>query len=723
MTGIVWGALEERNLELGPTANVTEDRFEHWRLARDADNVAWLVMDKKGASANTLSADVLEELNTALDEIERDRPKGLVIRSAKRSGFIAGADIGEFRHLKTVDEVAQKIGQAHEVVDRLDRLAIPTVAVMHGYALGGGLELALACDRRIAIHGTKLGFPEVMLGLHPGLGGTARSTFLIDPTQAMTMMLTGKSHPARRAKRMGLVDEVIEERHVLNAVKAAVSGSLESHARSFRDRTLSSYPARRFAASRMRAQAAEKAPPEHYPAPEALISLWEEHGGDFEAMKREEIRSFARLLVSDTSRNLVRVFFLREHMKALGKGKASFGHVHVVGAGAMGGEIAAWCALRGLDVTLSDMKVEVLGKAVGHAHELFTGILKEGAKIRDAMDRLVPDPNGHGIRHADLVIEAVPEKVEIKRKVYEQVEPQLKEGAILATNTSSIRLEELRGHLKDPSRFVGLHFFNPVSRMQLVEVVRHDQASEDALAKATSFTTLIDRLPAPVKSAPGFLVNRALMPYLMEALLLLDEGKSKETIDRAAEEFGMPMGPIELADQVGLDICMDVAGMLRGSIDRPLPETPAWLKDKVEKGELGKKTGKGLYEWKDGKAQKNDKGGTYDREITERLILPMLDACATCYREGVIDDLDALDGAMIFGTGFAPFRGGPMKYARDRRISDVTASLKRLEKKHGERFSPDPGWAAIDKHFAHEGEDRGEEKSGGPAEAPAAARA
>jgi 3-hydroxyacyl-CoA dehydrogenase/enoyl-CoA hydratase/3-hydroxybutyryl-CoA epimerase len=294
------------------------------------------------------------------------------------------------------------------------------------------------------------------------------------------------------------------------------------------------------------------------------------------------------------------------------------------------------------------------------------------------------------VRSADLVIEAVPETLDLKRRVYAATEPRLKPDAILATNTSSIPLEELRTGLQRPERLIGVHFFNPVSRMQLVEVVSHDQASQDVLAKARAFLGAIDRLPAPVKSAPGFLVNRALMPYLAEAMLMMDEGIKRETIDAAALDFGMPMGPIELADQVGLDICVHVADVLRKSLPRPMPDVPQWLRLKVEKGELGRKTGKGFYDWKDGEAVKDKNAPKPTDVMTDRLILPMLDVCVTCLREGVVADEDTVDGAMIFATGFAPFRGGPMHYARAR--GDVRQTLERLAQLYGERFRPDPGW-------------------------------
>ena len=417
----------------------------------------------------------------------------------------------------------------------------------------------------------------------------------------------------------------------------------------------------------MRSEAAKKAPKEHYPAPYALIDLWVAHGGDRDAMQKAEIKSFSRLLVTETSRNLVRVFFLREKLKGLAKGDWNGRRIHVIGAGAMGGDIAAWCAWHGFTVSLADMKPEPLAGAIKRAAELYGKIGRDDRrKVRDALDRLIPDLKGEGAASADLIIEAVPENLGLKQKVFAGIEPKMKPGAILATNTSSIPLEQLREGLQRPERLVGIHFFNPVSRMQLVEVVSHDKVADDVLADARAFLGRIDRLPAPVKSAPGFLVNRALTPYMLEAMVMLDEGIKKETIDKAAEDFGMPMGPIELADQVGLDICLHVAEMLKSS-NPDLPDPPQWLKDKVAKGELGKKTGKGLYDWKDDHAVKAHEAGTPPPDMTDRLILPMLNVCMACLREGVVADEDIVDGAMIFATGFAPFRGGPMHYAQDAR--------------------------------------------------------
>jgi 3-hydroxyacyl-CoA dehydrogenase / enoyl-CoA hydratase / 3-hydroxybutyryl-CoA epimerase len=693
MDSQIMNVLGDRVLELGPTPDANSP-YRNFRLTRDGDGVAWLLFDREGTSANTLSADLIEELDKVLAELENQRPTGLVIRSAKKSGFIAGADVNAFRGATDVTAVEAEIGRAHAVIDRLETLRVPSVAVIHGFCLGGGLEVALACQMRIAIEDARFGFPEVMLGLHPGLGGTARFTQTVNPLQSMPLMLTGKTIDARKAKSLGLVDAVTQERHVLNAVKDAVSGRLKPAKPGMFNTLFGFGSVRSLAASRMRSEAAKVAPEANYPAPYALIDLWEKHGGDRRAMLRAEQPSFAKLMVTPTAQNLIRVFFLREQMKKIAGSGNKIAHVHVIGAGAMGGDIAAWCAGQDLRVTLADMKPEPIAGAIKRAAELYGKILRKRTAVRDALDRLMPDMQAEGVRNADLIIEAVPEKLELKQKVYAGIEPKMKPGAILATNTSSIPLQDLRTTLQKPERLLGLHFFNPVSRLQLVEVVSHDGTDPELLKQALAFVGAIDRLPLPVKSSPGFLVNRALTPYMLEAMLMLDEKIDKTVIDAAAKKFGMPMGPIELADQVGLDICLDVGDMLRSKFGDALPSTPAWLRDKVARGELGRKTGKGFYTWKDGKA---DTGGMSaisepSAEMIDRLILPMSNVCVACLREGIVDDADVVDGAMIFGTGYAPFRGGPLNYARTRGVENVVATLDALTDKFGGRFTPDAGW-------------------------------
>lgn len=686
--------LADRVLELGPKPE-PGGPYRHFKLTRDADGIAWLLFDREGASANTLSADLIEELETVLAALEAQRPTGLVIRSAKPSGFIAGADVNEFRGATDPWPVEVAIGRAHTVIDRLEGLKMPTVAVIHGFCLGGGLEVALACQSRIAIEGARFGFPEVMLGLHPGLGGTARFTRLVNPMQAMTLMLTGKTIDARKAKSLGLVDAVAEERHVRNAVRDAVFGRLKRAKPGPLNSILNLGPVRGLLAKRMRAEAGKAAPREHYPAPYALIDLWEQHGDDKLAMLRAEKTSFAQLMVTPSAQNLIRVFFLREQMKKLAGGGNRIEHVHVIGAGAMGGDIAAWCAGQGFHVTLADMKPEPIAGAIKRASDLFGKILRKRIDIRDALDRLIPDMDGEGVRNADLIIEAVPEKLELKQKIYAALEPRMKPGAILASNTSSIPLQDLRTTLTKPERLVGLHFFNPVSRLQLVEVVSHDGSDPEMLKAALAFVGAIDRLPLPVRSSPGFLVNRALTPYMLEAMVMLDQKIDKSVIDAAAVKFGMPMGPIELADQVGLDICLAVGDMLRSKFGDQLPPTPAWLREKVAKGELGRKTGKGFYLWKDGKADKSAVSPSMPEpteEMIDRLVLPMSNVCVAALREGIVDNADAVDGAMIFGTGYAPFRGGPLNYARTRGPENVVSTLHALADKFGDRFAPDAGW-------------------------------
>lgn len=692
MDSKILNAMKDHVLELGPTPS--PGPYRHFKLTRDQDGIAWLLFDREGASANTLSTEVLEEFSQILTALENERPAGLVLRSAKRSGFIAGADINEFRGLSDTSLVEQQLGRGHDILNRLENIKLPTVAVVHGFCLGGGLEVVLACNMRIAIDGARFGFPEVLLGLHPGFGGTARAVHLFNPVEAMTMMLTGKNVDARKAKALGLVDAVTQERHVRGAVKDAIFGRLKRN-RSKLPGVMNLGPARKLLASRMRTEARKKAPPENYPAPYALIDLWEKHGGDRAGMLEAEKRSFAKLMVSPTAQNLIRVFFLRDEMKKLAGGRSQIKHVHVIGAGAMGGDIASWCAHQGLRVTLADMQPAAIAGAMRRASDLFSKITRSRVGQRDELDRLIPDMTGEGAKHADLVIEAVPEKLQLKQSIYAGLEKVMKPEAILATNTSSIPLEELRTSLQRPERLLGIHFFNPVSRLQLVEVISHDQVDPEALANAMKFVGGIDRLPLPVKSSPGFLVNRALMPYLMEALLMLDEKIDKLTIDEAAEKFGMPMGPIELADQVGLDICLAVGDELRSKLGDSIPPAPQWLREKVAKGELGRKSGRGFYEWVDGRVQKEPAVVHATPDMTDRLVLPMSNVCVACLREGIVDNPDTVDGAMIFGTGYAPFRGGPLNYARERGPENVANALAALAARYGERFKPDAGWATF----------------------------
>ncbi|MFT7137367.1 MAG: 3-hydroxyacyl-CoA dehydrogenase/enoyl-CoA hydratase/3-hydroxybutyryl-CoA epimerase [Akkermansiaceae bacterium] len=690
MAGPVLEFLGAMKLELGAAG----DPDGNWRTGSDADGILWLALDKKDTGTNTISEDIIRELGAHIAAAEKDVPKALVIRSAKQSGFAAGADITSFDTMSD-EGTADLLKQGHDVLDRIEALTCPTICVVHGAALGAGFELALACDYRIAVDGATFAFPEVQLGLHPGLGGTFRLPALIDPTEAITMMLTGKTVHAKRAKSLGIVDVIAEERHVAAVVQAAANRKIDEHEQGLKARALGFEQARSLVARQMRSETEKKAPKEHYPAPYALIEIWEEHGGNRDDMQRGEIKSFAKLLKTDTSKNLRRVFFLRQQLKGAGRGDDGIAHVHVIGAGAMGAEIAAMAAIKGKRVTLSDVETDPLGRAVKQAAEICKDKHLSRTETRDALDRLMPDPQGYGIARADLIIEAAPEKMELKEKLYGGLKGKMKAGAIIASNTSSLSVNELITHAPAKTRFAGLHFFNPVSKIDLVEVVKGEATNAKTVNRLAAFCGAIGKLPAKVGDYPGFVVNRALTPYLMEAMVLMDEGVPKEVIDTAALRFGMPMGPVSLADQVGLDIGLHVAESLREKLDKPMADISQVLRDKVEAGDLGKKTGKGFYEWSDGTMHPDANMDNASEDITDRLILPMLNACVEVLRCKVAKNEDQVDGAMIFATGWAPFRGGPMHYARSRGIGDIVSRLKELEQAYGLRFIPDEGWQSL----------------------------
>ncbi len=674
--------------------NIPVDIKHQWSLAIDADRIAWLTFDKPGASANSLSRAAMEELDERLAAVAKASPAGLVIVSAK-SGFIAGADVSEFGQVRRPDEAVPSIRAAHTVLQRLEDLPFPTVAAINGYCLGGGLELALACRHRVVADDPKvtLGLPEVMLGIHPGFGGTVRSVRLLGVATAMDLMLTGKNLRPDKALRAGLVDLVVPAAQLREAAKKLALQPRPRRQAAVGQRLLNLPLLRSIVAGKIEQQVRRRAREAHYPAPYAIIDLWRRHGASRRTGYEAEAQSVARLVCTPTSRNLVRVFFLQERLKGLGgKDLPNAGHVHVVGAGVMGGDIAAWCALRGFSVTLQDRSVELVQPALDRARAFFEKRSRVPGQAAEQMARLQADVAGTGVARADVVIEAIFENLEAKRALYARVEPQLGLRAIMATNTSSLMLEPLAEQLGDPGRLVGLHFFNPVAQMPLVEVIESGATSPAARAAALAFTRAIDKLPLPTRSAPGFLVNRVLMPYMTEAMLIAGEGVPLAAIDEVAVRFGMPMGPIELADIVGLDVCLHVGRILAAAYGGPAPDAVAPL---VEAGKLGKKSGQGLYEWRDGKPVKPPvaPAAKVPDDLEDRLMLALVNEAMAVLREGIVADADLIDAGVIFGSGFAPFRGGPLRYAQERDVAAVVARLEALAAQHGKRFRPDPGWA------------------------------
>ncbi len=674
----------------------TTKRGEHWSYEIDAERLAWLTLDMHGSGTNVLSRAVMEELYETLVDLEAQRPRALLVRSDKKSGFIAGADIKEFTALEDPEQAFELIRNGQRVMDKLESLPFPSIALINGFALGGGLELALACRYRIVVDedSARLGLPEVKLGIHPGFGGTVRATRLLDPTDAMDLMLTGRGLRPRAAKKIGLVDQVVPSRHLERAGRLMALAPPRRKKPGAKARLLNSRPARAALAKVLEKKVSGKAKKRHYPAPYAIIDLWKEHADDAAEMYEAEARSIAELMCTSTSRNLVRVFLLQDRLKSLGsKKKLDCRRVHVIGAGVMGGDIAAWAALRGMEVTLEDRAAEYIGPAIARAHQTFSKKLKNKRKVRAAMDRLMPDVHGDGVASADVVIEAIFENLEAKQTLFGRIEPQLKPGAVLATNTSSIRLEQIAGALSDPARLIGLHFFNPVAMMPLVEVIRSDSSRDSEIERGLAFARHIDKLPLPCASAPGFVVNRVLMPYMMEAFRAGNEGVPLAVIDKAATDFGMPMGPVELADTVGLDVALGVSEVFAKEFGMEVPER---LRTMVEQKRLGRKTGRGFYEWRKGKPVREKDGDTVaPADLADRLILPMINEAVALLREGVVDDPDLLDAGVIFGTGFAPFTGGPLNYARARGVDEVVGALRMLAERHGPRFEPDSGWSRV----------------------------
>lgn len=641
--------------------------LKDWRFSVDGEGIAWAIFDREGESANSLGRRPIEELQAIVEKVEADARaktvRGLVIMSGKERTYIVGADIREFENFTSEQQVVDSLRPVNSMLDRIERLPVPVVAAIHGVCVGGGLELILACHYRIATRDdtTRVGFPEVKLGIFPGFNGTARSIKQVGPMAAMTNMLTGGMIRAGAAKAMGFIDQLVGSPGELRwAARKAVLQNRKSTPAGFAKMILTKWPARGLLANKMRSETAKKARKEHYPAPFALIDLFEQYGGNLDAMKAAETKAFAPLMVSDTSRNLRRVFRLTELLK--GQAPKGLGwkpsRVHVIGAGTMGADIAGVCVAAGMEVTLQDINADQLAKGIAAQSKLFSRKFKTKPLKAAAKQRLIADPDGKGIARADVIIEAIVERLDIKQKLFADLETKIKPGAVLATNTSSLKLSDISAPMKDPGRLIGLHFFSPVAQMPLVEVVRGANTREEEVKKGASFVTAIDKFPLITKDVPGFLVNKVLTPYMFTAMERLEKGEDKEKIDEAARAFGMPMGPIELADNVGLDVCAHVAKILGQSSEG------SRLERLVASGRLGKKTGEGFYVWKDGKPVKSET--KYSKAEIEKLgrelIAPMVAESQKSLDEGVVESADLVDAGMIFGTGFAPFRGGPLHY-------------------------------------------------------------
>jgi 3-hydroxyacyl-CoA dehydrogenase/enoyl-CoA hydratase/3-hydroxybutyryl-CoA epimerase len=651
-----------------------------WKYSVDGQGIAWAVFDREGESQNSFSRRALEELGAIVDAVERgarDRTiRGLVIISGKEKGFIVGADVREFEQLTSEREVVESVSLVNGYLDRIERMPVPVVCCIHGFCLGGGLELALACHWRIATRddATRLGFPEVRLGIFPGFNGTARSIRQAGALAAMPLMLTGSMIRATAARGMGLVDELAPSPlNLAWMARKAIDRKRKSKPAPWWKDLARQWPGRGLLASRMRSETAKKAREDHYPAPFRLIDLFETHGGNLEGMKAAETRAFAPLMMGDTSRNLRRVFRLMEMLKSQAPKDLAFKplRVHVIGAGVMGADIAGWCVASGMEVSLQDMNAEQIGKGIAAQKKLFSRRFRTKPLRDAAAARLLADPSGANIGRADVVIEAIVERLEAKQSLFKSIEGRLKPGAVLATNTSSIMIEEIAAPLADPGRLVGIHFFNPVAQMPLVEVIRGSDTREEEVEKGCAFVTAIDKFPLVARSSPGFVVNRVLGPYMMAALQRVDRGEPKEKIDEAARTFGMPMGPVELADTVGLDVCASVGRILK------LASGPssAKLDQMVAAGKLGKKSGEGFYVWKDGKPQKAQAEKPWDKGELERLgrelAEPLIREAERVRDERIVESADLVDAGVIFGTGFAPFRGGPLHFAANEVQSNV----------------------------------------------------
>ncbi len=684
-------------------------------LQIESDGVAWLIFEVPG-KLNVLSSDVMFQLNELIGDVERaaGRIKALIIRSGKDGSFMAGADISEISAITDPAEGEAKAKLGQGVFTRIARLPIPTLAAVDGICLGGGTELILACRHRIASDRkeTRIGFPEVQLGILPGFGGTTRMPRLVGLSAALPIILTGKPVDARKAEKLGLIDErvpapILYSRAGDLARELIAGQTPRAKKRPLAARLLdNTAPGRRLVLKQARKQVLKETHG-HYPAPLKILAVLPDMlGTDIDKALAIEARALGELIVTDVSKNLIHVYRLSEAAKKAAPDvpARTVRQVAVLGAGVMGGGIAQLLAYRGFTVRLKDIKEDAIALGLRHAQQAFDKAVKrrrlDKREARKMMQRISPTLDYSGFGAADLVIEAVIERMDVKKSVLRDTERQLQHG-LLTSNTSSLSITEMQSALSRPQDFCGMHFFNPVDRMPLVEVIRGERSSDETVASVFAVARKLEKTPVIVKDGAGFLVNRILAPYLNEAGWLLSDGVDIDDVDKALLDFGMPMGPFRLLDEIGLDVARHAAGVMFeafGERMRPAPTMTAL----AETTRLGKKGGVGFYKYQDGKEQDVDEavyaelGGTTrgrkipHSEIQSRCVLIMINEAARILDDGIVADSGDVDVGMIFGTGFPPFRGGLLKYADTLGATRIVQNLERYARELGARFEVAP---------------------------------
>jgi len=682
----------------------------------DKDGIAVLTFDLPGEKINKLTTAVMDEFDRVLTELSANRAiHALVIRSGKEDSFIVGADIAEIRDI-TVPARGEELARTGQATfAKLEALPFPTVAAIHGPCMGGGLELALACTYRVISNDAKtaLALPEVKLGIIPGFGGTQRLPGLVGLTNSLDMILSGKSVYARKAGKIGLADEVTYKEMVVrvarDTVKKGIGKPHQVQRRSTKPllvKLVDGNPLTRFFAYGIAKKKVLRETRGNYPAPLAALDAIRYgliHGK--QAGYGNEARLLGLLAPTEVSKNLISVFYLNETLKkGSSPSRRQTAQAGVLGAGVMGGGIAQLFAEKGIPVRMKDVNTKAVGAGFKAAADIFRKRRNKGVitplQARDGLDRITGATDYQGFQRVDIAVEAVVENMDIKKAVLRDFDQVAHENAVFASNTSSLSITGMASASKHPERVVGMHFFNPVEKMPLVEIVRGAKTSEETVSAVAALSRKLGKLPVVVNDGPGFLVNRILMPYLNEAAVLLEQGVAVQEIDSALLQFGMPMGAFILLDEIGIDVAHKVANILYQGLGERAKPSPL-LEAVYKEGYYGRKNGKGFYLYS-GRDRGNpddalartlsfkgtNKGTTAPDEITDRMILLMIKEAALCLHEKIIDRPDLLDAALIFGIGFPPFRGGLLRYADKRGIAPIVEKLGAYAKAFGERFAP-----------------------------------